>query len=120
LKTTQVDRATLRRVVRFVRHRLDSKLPVQDIAAVAGMDRHLFERRFRDRTGLTPYDYVIRCRIRRAIRLLARTERGLADIALDAGFACQSHFTHMFRKRTGTTPGAYRRTARMGAFSGRS
>ena len=39
---------------------------------------------------------------------LSRTNRSIVDIALDVGCACQRHFTTMFRKCTGTTPGAFR------------
>ena len=41
------------------------------------------------------------------MKLLSRTDRSIVDIALDVGCACQSHFTTMFRKCTGTTPGAF-------------
>ena len=42
------------------------------------------------------------------MKLLSRTDCSIVDIALDVGCACQSHFTTMFRKCTGTTPGAFR------------
>jgi AraC-like DNA-binding protein len=107
-------RATLRRVVRFVNDHLDSKLKWDEIAADVGMDPYVFGKGFKQCTGMTPHDYVIRCRIRRAIKLLTRTDRGLPEIALEVGCACQSHFTTMFRKCTGTTPGAFRRAAIVG------
>jgi AraC-like DNA-binding protein len=72
------------------------------------MDRYALGRRFKLSTGMTPHDYVVRCRLRRAMKLLSRTDRSIVDIALDVGCACQSHFTTMFRKCTGTTPGAFR------------
>jgi AraC-like DNA-binding protein len=58
--------------------------------------------------------------MRRAKRLLAYTDRALVDIALDVGFACQSHYTTLFHKHTGTTPGAYRTSAKMHEASARS
>jgi len=63
---------------------------------------------------MTPHQYVIRCRIRRAMRLLARGELTLAEIALEVGCACQSHLTTLFRKHLGTTPGAFRESASEG------
>ena len=104
-------RDTLRRVVRFVNEHLDSKLKWEEIAADVGMDPYVFGKRFKQCTGMTPHDYVIRCRLRRAMKLLTRTDRSLPDIALEVGCSCQSHFTTMFRKCTGTTPAAYRRAA---------
>ena len=51
--------------------------------------------------------YVVRCRLRRAMKFLSRTDRSIVDIALDVGCACQSDFTMMFRKCTGTTPARF-------------
>ena len=48
------------------------------------------------------------------MRLLAREELSLADIALEVGCSCQSHLTTLFRKHLGTTPGVFRNTAREG------
>jgi AraC-like DNA-binding protein len=47
-------------------------------------------------------------RIARACELLGHSEKSLADIALEVGFADQSHFTKAFRRRQGTTPKEYR------------
>jgi AraC family transcriptional regulator len=63
---------------------------------------------------MTPHQYIIRCRLRRAMKLLARDELTLADIALEVGCSCQSHLTTLFRKHLGTTPGAFRLSAREG------
>ena len=57
---------------------------------------------------MTPHDYVVRCQLRRATKLLSRIDRSIIDIALDVGCAYQNHFTTMFRKCTGTTPGTFR------------
>ena len=99
---------TLRRVVRFVNEHLDTKLKWEDIAAEVGMDRHVFGKRFKVTTGMTPHEYVVRCRLRRAMKLLACSELSIVDVALEVGCACQSHFTTMFRQCTGTTPAKFR------------
>jgi transcriptional regulator GlxA family with amidase domain len=107
----RLTRETLRRVVRFVKDNIDSKLTWDDIADGIGMDRYVFGRRFKLTTGITPHRYVTRCRIRKAMKLLAQGRSSLADIALDVGCSCQSHFTTLFRDHVGTTPGEYRRRA---------
>ncbi|KAB8321278.1 helix-turn-helix transcriptional regulator [Tolypothrix campylonemoides VB511288] len=58
--------------------------------------------------GVTPYQYVLQQRIERAKVLLRHRERAISDIALECGFANQSHFTKHFRQFTGMTPKAYR------------
>jgi len=102
----------LRRTVRYINDNLDSKLTWREIAARIGVDAFGFGRSFKRSTGITPHQYVIRCRVRRAMRLLSREELSVADIALEVGCTCQSHLTTLFRKYTGTTPGAFRRAAR--------
>jgi AraC-like DNA-binding protein len=97
--------------LRYINDNLDSKLTWHEIAARIGVEAFSFGRSFKLSTGMTPHQYVIRRRVRRAMKLLAREEFGLADIALEVGCACQSHLTTLFRKYTGTTPGAFRRAA---------
>ena len=106
-------RDVLRRAIRFVNDNLDSKLKWDEIATAVGLDPFTFGRGFKQATGITPHQYIIRCRLRRAMRLLARDELTLADIAIEVGFSCQSHLTNQFRKHLGTTPGAFRGSARV-------
>ncbi len=106
-------RDVLRRAIRFVNDNLDTKLKWGEIAIAVGLDPFTFGRGFKLATGMTPHQYIIRCRLRRAMRLLARDdELTLADIALEVGCSCQSHLTTLFRKHLGTTPGAFRGSAR--------
>jgi transcriptional regulator GlxA family with amidase domain len=107
-------RDALRRAIRFVNDHLDSKLKWDEIATAVGLDPFTFGRGFRLATGMTPHQYIIRCRLRRAMRLLARGELPLAGIALEVGCSCQSHLTTLFRKHLGTTPGAFRVSVREG------
>ncbi len=108
----RLSRDVLRRAIRFVNDNLDSKLKWDEIASDVELDPFTFGRGFKLSTGMTPHQYIIRCRLRRAMKLLARDELALADIALDVGCSCQSHLTTLFRKHLGTTPGAFRVSAR--------
>jgi transcriptional regulator GlxA family with amidase domain len=111
-RTPRLPGDALRRAVRFVNENLDSKLKWDDIASIVGLDPFTFGRTFKLTTGITPHQYIIRCRLRRAMRLLTRDELTLADIALEVGCSCQSHLTTLFRKHLGTTPGAVRNATR--------
>lgn len=112
LQTLSRDR--FRRAIRFVNENLDSKLRWEEIAAEVGLDPFTFGRAFKVSTGMTPHQYVIRCRLRRAMKLLPRQALSLADIALEVGCSCQSHLTTLFRKHLGITPGAFRTAVRGG------
>jgi AraC family transcriptional regulator len=111
---SRLSRDVLRRAVRYVNDHLDTKLKWEDIATEVGLDPFTFGRGFKQATGMTPHQYVIRCRLRRAMKLLAHDEVALADVALEVGCSCQSHLTTLFRKHLGTTPGAFRLSARQG------
>ncbi len=82
--------------------------------AETGLDRYELARQFRLLLGTSPHRYLIMRRLERAKRSMA-TGDGLADAAVDAGFADQAHFTRHFRKAFGMTPGrwlALRKNAR--------
>ena len=71
-------------------------------------------RGFRRFLETTPADYLRQLRVDQARRLLAETERPIADIALETGFTDQSHLTRVFRRLLGETPAASRRRFRHG------
>ena len=101
----------LRSALQYVNENLESRLTWAQIAAAVGLSAFKFGRSFRLASGVTPHQYVVYCRVRRAMHLLERAELAIAEIALEVGCSCQSHLTAMFRKHTGTTPGAFRRAA---------
>lgn len=84
-------------------------LVLSDIAAAAGVHPVHLTRAFRRHFGCTPGDYLRRCRLNKAARLLAETHNNLAGIAADCGYADQPHFAHAFRAAFGVSPRQYRR-----------
>lgn len=99
---------TLQRVTDYIHDRLGDALTLEDIAGVAGYSPSHFIALFKESTGRTPHQYVITKRLERAKRLLTQSEEPIASIALETGFADQSHLTRMMRRRVGVTPGALR------------
>ena len=73
-------------------------------AGEAGLSPFHFLRLFRDVLGVTPHQYLVRARLRRAARLLADEERSITDIALDVGFADLSNFVRTFHRAAGVSP----------------
>jgi AraC family transcriptional regulator len=83
---------------------------VAEIAAELGVHRVHLARRFRQSFGMTPGEYLRRCRLERARRLMRRSAAPLAEIAAATGFSDQSHFNKAFRKSFGVSPGVFRRS----------
>ncbi|UDF31126.1 UNVERIFIED_ORG: AraC family transcriptional regulator [Roseateles sp. XES5] len=92
------------------RERLDSSpasaVTLESLAADCGLGRFRLLRDFARATGLTPHAYLLQRRTELARRLIA-DGAPLADAAIAAGFADQSHMTRNFTRRYGYTPGAY-------------
>jgi len=62
--------------------------------------------------GVTPHQYLVRARLRRAARLLAADARPITDVAFDAGFGDLSNFVRSFRRAAGVSPRRFRQAAR--------
>jgi AraC family transcriptional regulator len=102
----------LRKAIEFINSNLDEEQAV-GLAAVADevqMSYSHFARAFKQSMGVSPNVYMTEQRIARAKKLLSETDLRIADIALQTGFASQSHFTSTFRKLVWTTPKAFRDT----------
>jgi len=87
-------------------------IDLEDAATEAGLSPFHFLRVFANVLGVTPHQYLVRCRLRRAASLLAGGERSITDVALDVGFGDLSNFVRTFRRAAGVSPGRFRRAAR--------
>jgi AraC-like DNA-binding protein len=81
-------------------------------AREASLSPFHFLRLFAKALGVTPHQYLVRSRLRRAARLLAEHERSVTDIALDVGFADLSNFVRTFHRAAGVSPGGFRQAAK--------
>jgi transcriptional regulator GlxA family with amidase domain len=84
-------------------------LDLEALAGAANVSSRHFSRSFRRVFGETPYQYLLTRRLERARHLLRTTDRSVAEICLDVGFASVGSFTTTFRRHIGVTPTAYRR-----------
>jgi len=103
--------AQLRRTLTYIQAHLAEDISLHTLATIAHMSPSYFTRLFKQATGETPHQYVVRCRIALAKHLLTETDLSLSAIGLQVGYADQSHFTALFRRHVATTPRAYRYAA---------
>ncbi len=82
-------------------------ISVEDMARGTFISKYHFIRRFKAEVGLTPHQFQIQNRVRKAQRLLSST-KSLTEVALSAGFYDQSHFIKQFEKYVGLTPASYK------------
>jgi AraC family transcriptional regulator len=101
--------AWLRRLRESLHEHFAERLTLAVLASEAGVHPVHMASVFRRATGSSVAGTLRRLRIDYARRELARSDRPIADIALDAGFSSQSHLTTAFRRETGVTPAAFRR-----------
>lgn len=97
------------RLTEFVCAHLSDLLSLAVLAQQTGFSPYHFARLFRQTTGKSPHQFVLHQRIERAKMLLQTTALPLAQIAVETGFASQSHLTQTFKRHLGLTPAAYRK-----------
>jgi AraC family transcriptional regulator len=97
------------RAMELLRADFARPLTAAGIARAVGASPTRLAAAFRRHEGLTLAAAVRRLRVEAACTRLADPEVTLADVAAETGFADQSHLTRVFKRVTGTTPGAYRR-----------
>lgn len=99
--------AGLARARDYLRAHYRHDITVADLAGVAGMSRAHLTRAFNAAYRSPPHVYLNAIRIAHA-RTLIRLGMPLADVALECGFADQSHLTRRFKGSVGVTPSAWR------------
>jgi AraC family transcriptional regulator len=87
-------------------------IDLESAAAEAGLSPFHFLRLFTRVLGVTPHQYLVRARLRRAARLLAEDERPITDVAYDVGFGDLSNFVRTFHRAARVSPRDFRRLAR--------
>ena len=81
---------------------------IKRLAGANGMSHRQLNRRFKEATGLTPQQFMVRSRIEKACEMLREGDLPISEVAYDLGFCDQSAFTAQFRKRMTLTPKKYR------------
>lgn len=107
--------STLEPVLEWIEDNLAREITLGALASRSGMSERTFSRRFREQTGTTPLQWLLRARVRRAQYLLENSDHPIERIARQAGFGSPTAFRERFRRVVGTGPQAYR-----AAFHGKS
>lgn len=94
---------------------LTTRQYIADVAEQCAMSRSHFSRAFKKTTGMSPQEWLLNLRIRRAKELLSEESLAISLISLECGFSDQSHFSRMFSKLVGITPKRFRQLSHLQA-----
>jgi len=98
--------------INFIHTNFERDISLGDIAKFVFLSPSYFTRAFKEETGMSPINYVLKVRIERAKELLTDTGFKISDIALSVGFSNQQRFNEMFKKFTHLTPLQYRKKSK--------
>jgi AraC-like DNA-binding protein len=88
----------------YIETHLHEPLSLNELASSGGFSIYYFARRFKQSTGLSPKQYVLRKRLEYAYLLLGRGHTTVSEVAHQTGFTDQSHLVRYFKKCWGQTP----------------
>lgn len=95
--------------LRYIHTHLRYEISVEQLAAMEYLGVSRYRELFTQETGVAPLEYVTRLRIERAKDLLARTEMQISEVGESVGYVTRHYFQTLFKRRTGLTPGEYRK-----------
>lgn len=98
----------LKPVIDFIDHHYNQKISIQELADMMFISKYYFIILFRTNVGVTPHEYLVNLRIKKAKELLVSTDLSLAEIADKTGFCDSKNLIMNFKKNTSMTPRKYR------------
>jgi AraC family transcriptional regulator len=104
----------LNRLVDYIENHLGDKIVASDLARLISVSLGTLFRAFKISVGVTPLRYVARRRVERACTMMKTTREPLAQVAVACGLCDQAHLYRLFRRETGLSPSAWRRTTPAG------
>lgn len=97
-------------VKRYVQEHISEDIYIADIARQVYLNEQYLMRTFKKTTGISILEFITNERVRLARELLVGTDQPVRQVADSVGYGNYSYFTKLFKRNTGLTPQAYRRT----------
>lgn len=99
-----LSQVTLTHITGYIHEHLHRNITLVELSTIAQISPYHFLRLFKQHIGITPHQYILKCRIDKAMYLLKHSDLTISEIAVRTGFCDQSHFTRQFKRRVGVTP----------------
>ena len=97
-------------LLKFIKSNCNKSLKLKDIASKNYYSSSYLSSQFKELTGISFTEYVINCRIERAMELLVKTTKPIENIMTECGFSNRTRFFKKFKDKTGTTPLKFRQS----------
>ena len=98
---------TIMQAIEYIDNNFTEISGLEDIASHVHLSPVYFQSKFKSATGVTPHNYVLDKKIRKAADLILTTDLSLSRIAYECGFSSQAYFSYIFKKRMDMTPREY-------------
>ena len=99
----------IRTLMARMRREPEQEYPLDALVAETRLSASTIATLFKRETGMTPHEFLVTCRIRKAIDILKSSDTPITRLALELGFSSSQHFAARFRRETGQTPRELRR-----------
>ena len=96
------------KIKEFIIKNIENNLTIDILAEYISMSKFYFLREFKKSTGITPYQFLLQEKLNRSKELLLNPINQISDIAYKLGFSDQSHFSNLFKKSFGVSPGQFK------------
>jgi len=100
---------TVQKACLIIRDNLSANMNIEQLAMDLNINYSVFRKAFKKYTGLSPMQYHTSLRMKQALYLLANSNQSIKEISFSLGFCSVFYFSKLFKEKTGTTPGVYRR-----------
>lgn len=97
------------KIIEYFSQNYEEDFSLEKISDVSNMSKFNLIRKFKENTGMTPHDYFMNIRIMKALEHLNNPANKIIDVSVMCGFENHSHFSRIFKMRTGLTPSDYRK-----------
>jgi AraC-like DNA-binding protein len=98
----------IKEVINYINDHIEKKIEVEELIVMTKWTKRHFSRTFLKYLNVTPYQYILLRKMKKAESMLKETEIPINQIAFDLGFQSHSNFCNAFKKMNGVTPENYR------------
>lgn len=94
----------IKKVIDYINENFNTSISCSELSELISIDKFRFIRSFKFQTGKTPYEYLLDLKIEKAKKMLKSNKYSITEISMMCGFYSHSHFTTIFKKKTGLSP----------------